>query len=73
LPDDPATNPSNLGDVDALTFGARFYPFMHSRDGFAIHPEYSILRTRGAFTDPNDGSLKDLTTSSLFLGVDFIF
>jgi len=73
LPDDPTTNPSNLGDVDALTFGARFYPFMHSRDGFAIHPEYSILRTRGAFTDPNDGSLKDLTTSSLFLGFDFIF
>ena len=43
---------------------------MHSRDGFAIHPEYSILKTRGALgTTPE----QDVTTSSLFLGFDFIF
>ena len=69
---DPTNTPSNQGNVDAFTFGARYYPFMHSRDGFAIHPEYSILRTHGVFQDgatPN----QDLTTSSLFLGFDFIF
>ena len=69
---DPTNTPSNQGNIDAFTFGARYYPFMHSRDGFAIHPEYSILRTRGVFQDgatPN----QDLTTSSLFLGFDFIF
>ncbi len=67
------TDPSNLGNIDAVTFGARYYPFMHSRDGFAIHPEYSILRTRGNFADPNDSLPKDSTTSSLLLGFDFIF
>jgi hypothetical protein len=66
------TVPSNLGDIDALTFGTRYYPFMHSRDGFAIHPEYSILRTRGNFQN-GTGPLQDSTTSSLFLGFDFIF
>jgi len=62
--------PANLGNIDALTFSTRYYPFMHSRDGFAIHPEYSILRTRGVLgTTP----AQDVTTSSLFLGFDFIF
>ena len=62
--------PANLGNIDALTFSTRYYPFMHSRDGFAIHPEYSILRTRGALgTTPT----QDVTSSSLFLGFDFIF
>jgi hypothetical protein len=66
------TFPSNQGDIDALTFGTRYYPFMHSRDGFAIHPEYSILRTRGNFQN-GTGPIQDSTTSSLFVGFDFIF
>jgi hypothetical protein len=59
----------NLGDVDVLTFGYRYYPFITTRDGFAFHNEYSILRQRG--TSPINGL--DVTSSSLFLGFDFIF
>jgi hypothetical protein len=61
--------PGNLGDVDVLTFGYRYYPFISSRAGFAFHNEYSILRQRG--TSPINGV--DVTSSSLFLGFDFIF
>jgi len=59
----------NLGDVDVLTFGYRYYPFISSRAGFAFHNEYSILRQRGV--SPINGV--DVTSSSLFLGFDFIF
>ena len=62
-------NPSNLGNIDALTFGYRYYPFMTSRDGFALHNEYSILRQRGI--SPLNGL--DLTSSSLLFGFDFAF
>jgi hypothetical protein len=61
--------PGNLGDVDVLTFGYRYYPFISSRAGFAFHNEYSILRQRGV--SPINGV--DVTSSSLFLGFDFIF
>lgn len=61
--------PGNLGDVDVLTFGYRYYPFISSRAGFAFHNEYSISRQRG--TSPISAS--DVTSSSLFLGFDFIF
>lgn len=61
--------PGNLGDVDVLTFGYRYYPFISSRAGFAFHNEYSILRQRGTSPLLN----RDVTSSSLFLGFDFIF
>jgi hypothetical protein len=63
------TDPSNLGDIDALTFGYRYYPFISSRAGFAFHNEYSVVRQRGV--SPLLG--RDLTSRSLFLGFDFIF
>jgi hypothetical protein len=59
----------DTGNVDVLTFGYRYYPFISSRAGFAFHNEYSILRQRG--TSPINA--RDVTTSSLFLGFDFIF
>jgi hypothetical protein len=59
----------NFGDIDVLTFGYRYYPFVSSRTGFAFHNEYSILRQRGVSPINN----LDLTRSSLFLGWDFIF
>jgi hypothetical protein len=59
----------NFGDIDALVFGYRYYPFMSSRAGFAFHNEYSIVRQRGVA--PLSG--KDLTNNSVFLGFDFIF
>jgi hypothetical protein len=73
-----ATNPfiagvsvpsSNFGDIDALTFGYRYYPFISSRTGFAFHNEYSVVRKRGVSPLLD----RDLTSNSLFLGFDFIF
>jgi hypothetical protein len=63
------TNPGNLGDIDAGTVGFRYYPFISSRAGFAFHNEYSVLRQRGV--SPLLG--RDLTSNSVFLGLDFIF
>jgi hypothetical protein len=66
--------PSNLGNIDMYTFGYRWYPIMTSRAGFALHNEYSWLRTNGiaplASTVPSNN---DVTSSSLLLGFDFDF
>jgi len=64
-----STNPANFGNMDTVTVGYRFYPFISSRAGFAFHNEYSILRQRGAA--PLTG--RDLTTSSLLFGFDFAY
>jgi hypothetical protein len=64
-----ATNPSTFGDMDVLTVGYRYYPFISSRAGFAFHNEFAIQRQRGAA--PISGL--DLTTSSLLVGFDFDF
>lgn len=61
--------PSDQGNIDAYTFGYRWYPIMFSRAGFAWHNEYSIVRRRGA--SPLTGT--ELSSSSLFLGFDFDF
>jgi len=42
---------------------------MSSRAGFAFHNEYSIVRQRGVAPI----SATDVTSSSVFLGFDFIF
>lgn len=60
---------SNFGDLDLLTFGYRYYPFISSRAGFAFHNEYSILRLR--HTSPVNSL--DQTNSSLLVGFDFAF
>jgi len=64
-----AANPANFGNMDAVTVGYRFYPFISSRAGFAFHNEYAILRQRGAA--PITG--RDLTTSSFLIGFDFAY
>jgi hypothetical protein len=64
-----ATNPGNLGNVDTLTFGMRYYPFISSRAGFAYHAEYAISRIRGA----SPVTFTDVTSSSLLGGIDFDF
>jgi hypothetical protein len=64
-----SSNPSNFGNMDVGTIGYRFYPFISSRAGFAIHNEVSILRQRGAA--PISGN--DLTTGSVLVGFDFDF
>ncbi len=64
-----ATNPSDLGNIDAYTFGARWYPIMTSRAGFALHSEYSHVKQRGV----SPVTATDLVNSSVFLGADFDF
>jgi hypothetical protein len=64
-----ATDPSNFGNTDVLTFGYRYYPFISSRAGFAFHNEYAIEWQRGA--SAVTGST--LSTSSLLVGFDFAF
>ena len=72
-------NPGNMGDLDALTFGIRWYPFMTTRDGFAINPEYSVVRSRGVTDNLFAGTWspsfnnQDVKSSSLFLGLNFEF
>jgi hypothetical protein len=67
----PGTNvPSaNFGNVDALTFGYRYYPFISSRAGFAFHNEFAIARQRGV----SPVNALDQTNSSLLAGFDFAF
>ena len=64
-----ASNLGNFGNIDAVTAGFRYYPFISSRAGFAFHTEYSILRQRGAA--PVTG--RDLTSSSFMFGFDFAY
>jgi hypothetical protein len=61
--------PSSLGNVDNYTVSLRWYPFMYSRAGFAVEPEYALTRQQGAA--PITGT--SLTTSSVFVGFDFDF
>ncbi|HEX8879496.1 MAG TPA: hypothetical protein VF749_05670, partial [Candidatus Acidoferrum sp.] len=60
---------SNFGDIDVGTTGLRYYPFISSRAGFALHSEFSILRQRGVA--PVTGL--DVRSSSLLFGFDFAF
>lgn len=64
-----AVNPPDFGNMDVGTAGMRFYPFLSSRAGFALHTEYSWLRQRKAAPV----SAADLVSSSILLGLDFAF
>jgi len=67
------SNPGDLGNLDALTFGFRYYPFMNTRAGLALHNEYSIVWNRKIQVSPINGAPIDLTSSSLMFGLDFAF
>jgi len=63
-----AASKSNFGDLDAETIAFRWYPFMTSRDGLAIHLEYSKVHSIGL------GALEtNQTLRSGFIGMDFAF
>ena len=70
------TDPRDLGDVDAFSFGLRYYPFMFSRAGLALHTEYSLVRSYKS-ASPLPTSTRpfgpDLRSSSVFIGLDFAF
>ncbi len=68
-PNSATPSPSNLGNLDVVTFGYRYYPFISSRAGFAFHNEYSFLRQRGV----SPVNALDLSSNSLLVGFDFAF
>lgn len=76
---DPA-NAKNYGDIDAFTFGYRWYPIMFSRAGLAVVGELTYTKSIG--TMPLSGAgvgLDPLSTAtpvkstSLLLALDFDF
>ncbi|HEV2672081.1 MAG TPA: hypothetical protein VGU74_13385 [Gemmatimonadales bacterium] len=76
---DPAT-PKTFGDADAMVFGVRYYPFMHSRAGMALHGEFAMTKTTGMAPLSGDGSGVDaldpatkVWSRSLLLAFDFAF
>ena len=66
-----STNAGNLGNLNVVTFGMRYYPFISSRAGFAYHSEYAILKQDGTAPVPTLGP--NVTSSSLLFGFDFAF
>jgi hypothetical protein len=65
--------PSTLGNIDAYSFGTRWYPFMFSRAGLAVHGEYSLMKTVSPGQLPSEGSTVNIWTSSLLFALDFDF
>lgn len=64
-----ASDSSDLGNLDAYSFGVRWYPIMLSRAGLAWHSEYAIVKS--VKTSPVSG--RDVWSSSLMFGFDFDF
>ena len=65
--------PNKLGNIDAYSFGTRWYPFMFSRAGLAVHGEYSLVKTVSPGQLPSDASTINIWTSSLLFALDFDF
>jgi len=72
--------PGTQGNIDAYSFGYRWYPIMFSRAGVAFHNEVSIVKSVGNVPLSGDGSgLPPLSptapvwSSSIFVGFDFDF
>ena len=68
-----SSTPSTLGNVDAYSFGTRWYPFMYSRAGLAVHGEYSLMKTVSPGQTAEEGSTVNIWTSSLLFALDFDF
>jgi hypothetical protein len=72
--------PSDLGNIDATMIGFRWYPFMLSRTGLALHGEYALSSTTGlpplsglgSGAPPLDPSTR-VKSSSIFMALDFAF
>ena len=64
--------PDDAGNTMANTIAFRYYPFMHSRAGFALHGEFSHLNQKHVFST-STGTLTDQTYNSVFGGMDYIF
>ena len=75
----PST-PETLGNIDAFTFGYRWYPIMFSRAGLAVLGELSFTKTIGTIPLSGDGVGLDplsfdtpVQSTSLLLALDFDF
>jgi hypothetical protein len=75
-----ASTPDNKGNIDAFTFGYRWYPIMFSRAGLAMVGELSFTKTIGTMPLSGDGvgldPLTDATpvkSTSLLIAFDFDF
>jgi hypothetical protein len=75
-----ATTPDNLGNIDAFTFGYRWYPIMFSRAGLAVLGELSFTKTIGTVPLSGDGVGLDplspdtpVKSTSVLLALDFDF
>ena len=70
---DPAT-PSDLGNIDAFTFGYRWYPIMFSRAGLAFLGELSISKTTGTVPLSGDGvGIPPLSTNTVVRSTSVLF
>jgi hypothetical protein len=74
------TTPGEQGNIDAYSFGYRWYPIMFSRAGLAQHTEYSIVKSIGIIPLSGNGvgvapllPTDRVWSSSLFIGFDFDF
>jgi len=74
------STPSDLGNIDAYTFGYRWYPMMTSRAGLALHTEFAMTKTLGWSPLSGAGTgLPPLSTDtpvwarSLLFALDFAF
>jgi hypothetical protein len=72
--------PNGYGGITAYSIGYRWYPFMSSRAGLALHSEYAITKSNGFVPLSGDaGVLQVYSTanpvwsSSVMLGFDFDF
>ena len=76
---DPAT-PKTLGNINAFTFGYRWYPIMFSRAGMAMVGEVSFTRTIGVMPLSETGAGVDplspdtpVKSTSVLIAFDFDF
>jgi len=75
-----SATPSKLGNIDAFTFGYRWYPIMYSRAGLALVGELSFTKTTGTVPLSGDGVGLDplspstaVRSTSVLLALDFDF
>ena len=73
-------NAGTTGNIDAYSFGYRWYPIMFSRAGLAWHTEYSLTKSIGIVPLSLDGSsllpatnTTPVWSSSVMAGFDFDF
>jgi hypothetical protein len=61
-------NPTDLNDQDAQTIGIRHTLNFTSRSEYALHAEFSTMRTKRGATDGSN-----LRNTTVFLGIDFAY